>query len=43
MKERLVPILERCQPDVALQVIGLAPYVLELESDLLLDRQHPGW
>ena len=38
VEERLVPILEGCQADVALEVVGLAADVLELEGDLLLDR-----
>ncbi len=34
MEQRLVAILERGQPDVPLEVVRLAPHVLELEHDL---------
>ena len=34
-----VAVLERGQADVPLEVVGLAPDVLDLEGDLLLDRQ----
>ncbi|HET6713463.1 MAG TPA: hypothetical protein VFI59_07120 [Actinomycetota bacterium] len=35
----LVPVLQRGQADEALEVVGLAPQVLHLERDLLLDRR----
>ena len=41
VEERGVAILERRHPDVALERVVLAPEVLELELDLLLDRQDP--
>ena len=40
VEQGLVAVLERGQADVALEVVGLAPDVLELERDLLLDRRH---
>ena len=42
VEERLVAVLQRRQPDVALEVVRLATDVLELERDLLLDRRDPG-
>ena len=39
VEQRGVPILERRQPDVPLQGIGLHPQMLQLEGDLLLDRE----
>ena len=39
VEERRVAVLERGQPDVALEGVVLAPEVLELELDLLLDGQ----
>ena len=41
VEERRVAVLEGGQPDVALERVVLDPEVLELELDLLLDRQHP--
>ena len=41
VEQRRIPVLERGQTDVALERVVLAPEVLELELDLLLDRQHP--
>ena len=41
VEERLVAVLQRCQPDVLLEVIRLAAQVLELEGRLLVDRHHP--
>ena len=40
VEQRRVAVLERGQPDVALERVVLAPEVLELQDDLLLDRQH---
>ena len=40
VEQRLVAVLERGQADVPLEVIGLAPDVLELQRDLLVDRRH---
>ena len=37
-----VAILERRQPDVALEVVGLPPQVLQLQAQLLLDGQPTG-
>ena len=39
IEQRRVAVLERGEPDVALQVVVLDAQVLELEGDLLLDRQ----
>ena len=39
VEQRRVAILERGQPDVALERVVLAPQVLELELDLLVDGQ----
>ena len=39
VEERLVAVLECCQSDVPLEVIGLAADVLELQPDLLVDRR----
>ena len=39
VEERRVAVLERGQADVPLEVVVLAPEVLELEVDLLLDRE----
>ena len=36
-----VAVLERGQADVPLEVVVLAPDVLDLEGDLLLDGQDP--
>ena len=41
VEERRVAVLERGQADVPLERVVLAPQVLELELDLLVDRQHP--
>ena len=41
VEERRVAVLERGQPDVLLERVVLDPEVLELELDLLLDREHP--
>ena len=41
VEQRRVAVLERGQPDVLLERVVLAPEVLELEVDLLLDRQDP--
>ena len=41
VEERRVAILERGQPDVLLERIVLVMEVLELELDLLVDRQDP--
>ena len=41
VEQRRVAVLERGQPDVALERVVLAPEVLELELDLLLDGQDP--
>lgn len=38
VEQRLVPILQGGETDVALQIVGLAADVLEFEFDLLLDR-----
>ena len=38
-EERLVAVLQGGEPDVPLQRVGLAPDVLELERDLLVDAQ----
>ncbi len=40
VEQGLVAVLECGQADVALEVIGLAPDVLEFEGDLLVDRRH---
>ena len=40
IEQRRVPVLERRHPDVSLERVILAAEVLELEVDLLLDRQH---
>ena len=37
MEQRLVAVLERGEPDVPLEVVRLAPDVLELQGDLVLD------
>ena len=37
IEERLVAIMERRQADVALEVVGLSPDMLQLERHLLLD------
>ena len=42
VEQGLVPILERRQTDEALEIVGLAAHVLELERDLLLDRGDAG-
>ena len=39
VEQRRVAVLERGEPDVALQVVGLDPEMLELEVDLLVDRE----
>ena len=41
VEQRGVAVLERRQPDVALEGVVLAAQVLELELHLLLDRQDP--
>ena len=41
VEERGVAVLEGGQADVLLEVVGLAPDVLDLEGDLLLDREDP--
>ena len=41
VEQRRVAVLERGQPDVLLEGVVLAPEVLELEVDLLVDRQDP--
>ena len=41
VEQRRVAVLERGQPDVLLEGVVLDAQVLELEVDLLLDRQHP--
>ncbi len=40
VEQGLVAVLEGGQPDVPLEVVGLAPDVLELQGDLLVDRRH---
>ena len=40
VEQRRVAVLERGQPDVLLERVVLDPEVLELEVDLLIDRQH---
>ena len=40
IEQRLVAVLERGESDVPLQVIWLAPDVLQLQCDLLVDRGH---
>ncbi len=40
VEQGLVAVLERREADVALEVVGLAPDVLQLEGDLLVDRRH---
>ena len=40
VEQRRVAVLERRQPDVLLERVVLDPDVLELEVDLLVDRQH---
>ena len=42
VEERRVAVLERGEADVLLERVGLDPQVLELELDLLLDRQDAG-
>ncbi len=42
VEQGLVAVMEGGQADVLLQVVGLAPDVLELERDLLLDRRDVG-
>ena len=39
VEQRRVAVLERRQPDVLLERVVLDPQVLELELDLLLDRE----
>ena len=41
VEECLVPVLQRGEPYVFLQVVALAAQVLELEGDLLLDGCDP--
>ena len=41
VEQRCVPILERREADVPLERVILAPEMLDLEADLLLDREHP--
>ena len=41
IEQRRVAVLERGEADVLLERVGLDPQVLELELDLLLDRQDP--
>ena len=43
IEERLVAVLQRREPDEALEIVALSPDVLELEADLLVDRGHPRW
>ena len=43
VEQRLVAVLESGQSDVPLEVIGLAPDVLQFEGDLLVDRRHTRW
>jgi hypothetical protein len=40
MEERLVAVLQSGQPDVPLQVVGLATQVFQLQGHLVLDRRH---
>jgi len=40
VKQRLVSVLQGGQPDVPLEVIGFAPQMLQLQSNLLLERGH---
>ena len=42
IEQRRVAVLERGEPDVLLERVGLDAQVLELELDLLLDREHAG-
>ena len=42
VEERLVAVLEDGQADELLQVVSLGPQVLQLQGDLLLDRQRRG-
>ena len=42
VEQRRVAVLERGEADVLLERVGLDPQVLELELDLLLDRQDAG-
>ena len=41
VEQRRVAVLERGEADVLLERVGLDPQVLELELDLLVDRQDP--
>jgi len=41
VEEGLVAILEGGQPDEPLEVVALAPVLLDLQLHLLLDREHP--
>ena len=43
VEQRLVAVLEGGQSDVPLEVIGLAPDVLQLEGKLFVDRRHTRW
>jgi len=42
IEERLVPVLERGEADISLEVIALSADVLKLERHLVLDDRHPG-
>ena len=43
VEERLVAVLQGRQADVLLELVGLAPHVLELQGHLLLDGAHARW
>jgi hypothetical protein len=41
VKERLVTVVQGCQPYVPLQGVGLAAKVLQLQAHLVFDAGHP--
>ena len=43
IKERLVPVLQRGESDVTLEVVGLAPQMLELQPRLFGEGRDPRW
>ena len=43
VEQGLVGVVERGQADMALEVIGLAPDMLQFPGDLLVERRHSRW